>query len=52
MLKTIADNRDPASLAARLRRRRFARFQALLSRLPGPIRILDVGGTPGFWQVM
>jgi SAM-dependent methyltransferase len=52
MLKTLADNRDPASLAARLRRRRFALFEDLLSRLPGPVRILDVGGTPGFWRVM
>ena len=52
MLKALADNRDPASLAARLRRRRFARFEQLLARLTDPIRILDVGGTPGFWQVM
>jgi hypothetical protein len=51
-LRTLADNRNPASLAARLRRRRFALFAELLSRLPRPIRILDVGGTPGFWRVM
>ena len=47
-----ADNRDPASLAARLRRRRFAFFESLLSRIPGHVRILDVGGTPDFWRVV
>jgi hypothetical protein len=52
LLKRWADNRDPASLAARLRRRRFALFQSLLSRVPGHVHILDVGGTPDFWRVM
>ncbi|HSC27720.1 MAG TPA: class I SAM-dependent methyltransferase [Vicinamibacterales bacterium] len=52
MLKRWADNRDPASLAARLRRRRFALFESLLSRVPGHVRILDVGGTPDFWRVI
>jgi hypothetical protein len=52
MLKGLADNRNPTSLAARLRRRRFALFQGLLSRLAGQVRILDVGGTPVFWRVM
>jgi hypothetical protein len=52
MLKTLADNRDADSLAARLRRRRFSLFEGLLARLPDPVRILDVGGTPRFWQVM
>lgn len=52
MLRELADNRNPASLAARLRRRRFALFEELLSRVRGSIRILDVGGTPGFWRVM
>ena len=52
MLRMLADNRNPASLAARLRRRRFALFAQLLSCLRRPIRILDVGGTPGFWNVM
>jgi len=52
LLGRWADNRDPASLAARLRRRRFALFESLLSRIPGHIQILDVGGTPGFWRVV
>jgi hypothetical protein len=52
VLRKLADNRNSTSLAARLRRRRFALFEELLSRLSGSIRILDVGGTAGFWRVM
>ena len=52
MLKRLADNRDPGSLAARLRRKRFALFTRLLEGLPGRLNVLDVGGTPRFWQVM
>jgi len=52
MLKKWADNRDASSLAASLRRRRFALFEQLLARVFGPVRILDVGGTPDFWRVM
>jgi hypothetical protein len=52
MLRELADNRNPASLATRMRRRRFALFEELFSGLSGAIRILDVGGTPGFWRVM
>src|SRR5262245_54640703 len=52
MLKKAADNTNPASLAARLRRKRFALFIELMSRVPGEIHILDVGGTPGFWRVV
>lgn len=48
----IADNRNPASLASRMRRRRFALFRALLEQPPRAQRILDVGGTVGFWEAM
>jgi ubiquinone/menaquinone biosynthesis C-methylase UbiE len=34
------------------RRRRFAFFQSLLSRLERPVRILDVGGTETYWKMM
>jgi SAM-dependent methyltransferase len=33
-----------------MRQRRFALFESLLETLPEPRRILDVGGTPGFWE--
>lgn len=39
-------------LQRKLRRRRFRFFVALLSSLPRPLCILDVGGTPAFWQQM
>jgi hypothetical protein len=51
MFSRFADNTNPRSLAARLRRRRFDFFVSLLSTLPAPVRILDVGGTAAFWQL-
>lgn len=51
-LKRLADNRQEQSLATRLRLKRFAFFRDLLSSLPPPIRILDVGGTENFWLRM
>jgi hypothetical protein len=47
----LADNRDPQSIAGRLRRRRFAMLQRLLAAVPHPVRILDVGGRQGYWDV-
>lgn len=34
----------------RMRGRRFEMFEKLISLLPRPVRILDVGGTNGFWE--
>jgi len=50
MLKILADNRNPNSLAARLRKDRFSIFLSLLSRVSQPISILDVGGSEEFWK--
>lgn len=52
MLRALADNRNPTSLAARIRRKRFTLFESLISHVPKPLRILDVGGTQKFWEVM
>jgi hypothetical protein len=52
MLRSLADNSNPNSLAAQLRRKRFAFFTELLSVLPRPVTILDVGGTQRFWEVV
>jgi hypothetical protein len=52
VLKTIADNRAPNSLATRLRKQRFALFLRLLDSVPRPIKLLDVGGTQLFWERM
>lgn len=35
-----------------MRRRRFAFFKSLLDTVPRPVTILDVGGTPQFWELM
>lgn len=35
-----------------MRRRRFSFFLSLLSEVKRPVHILDVGGTPEFWQLM
>ena len=48
----LADNRRDDSLAARMRRRRFALFNGYLARLPRPLTVLDVGGTVAFWRRM
>ena len=45
----LADNRDPESLACRLRQDRLREFTALLPEDGRAIRILDAGGTPEFW---
>jgi hypothetical protein len=53
--KGLADNTDARSLASRLRRRRFRILAALIrdmSRIPGPITILDIGGTQRYWDQM
>ena len=53
ILTRIADNTDPRSLASKMRERRFHLFHELLSRFHrAPLRILDVGGTPWFWENM
>ena len=48
----FADNTNPDSVASRLRRRRFQLFRALVEPLEAPIRVLDVGGTAGFWRMV
>ena len=48
----IADNTNPGSLASRLRRRRFALLLRLTADCPEPVRVLDVGGRPKYWEMM
>jgi hypothetical protein len=49
MIFSAADNRNPNSLASRLRRKRTELFAKLLEPFHEPVRILDVGGTASFW---
>lgn len=53
-MKTLikfADNRVGNSFGIKLRRKRFTLFKTL-STVPRPLRILDVGGTQLFWEMM
>jgi 2-polyprenyl-3-methyl-5-hydroxy-6-metoxy-1,4-benzoquinol methylase len=51
-LLRLADFRRDDSLAIRTRLKRMAYFKELISSLPRPLRILDVGGTEIFWERM
>ncbi len=48
----VANVYEADSLANRLRRKRLTFFMGLLDSVPPPVRILDVGGTVSFWQMM
>jgi hypothetical protein len=50
MVVKFADNRDPGSLASRMRRERNLRFRAAIQHLPRPLKVLDVGGTQAVWE--
>lgn len=52
MIRTISDNTNPDSMASKARRKRFLFFLEQLGRLDKPIKILDVGGTMKFWEMM
>lgn len=52
MYKDLADNRSDTSMATRMRRRRFQLLIDMLKDLPRPVRILDIGGTQGYWEMM
>jgi hypothetical protein len=49
-IKDLTNVSDSRSLANRMRNRRFARFEALTTALPRPLRIIDIGGTSSFWE--
>jgi hypothetical protein len=51
LFRRLADNTNAGSMASGMRRRRLAVFETLLSGLPGPVRMLDVGGTESFWKM-
>lgn len=40
------------SLTYQLRRKRFQFFLSQVDKLQGPLKILDIGGTPSFWESM
>ena len=50
MLKRVANIRDPKSWASKMRRQRLRLFEDLLSGLPRPVRVIDIGGSRLFWE--
>jgi hypothetical protein len=52
VFRKLADNREGDSLATALRKKRFGIFLEMIASLRKPIRILDVGGTAKFWEMM
>jgi hypothetical protein len=52
LVRTLADNTRPDSLATSMRRKRFALFLSLLRSIEGHVEILDIGGTQQFWDIM
>ena len=52
MFKKLLDNTRESSPANKFRKERLKYFNELTSRLPRPVKILDVGGTENFWVQM
>lgn len=48
----FADNTSASSLAYQFRFRRFLFFRGFLDSLARPVRILDIGGTQDYWDMM
>ena len=44
--------RNVDSIAARFRKKRFRHFERMLSVLPRPLHVLDIGGTEGYWRTV
>lgn len=51
-LKILADNSHPGGFGTKMRLKRHAFFAGLISSIPHPIKILDVGGTELYWKTM
>ena len=47
--KILQDSKQKGSIGNKFRNKRFVYFEKLISNLPKPIHILDVGGTEDFW---
>src|SRR5712691_5904531 len=51
-LYATKDESKRRALITKIRTERFVLFRSLLSSLPRPVNILDVGGTQQFWEFM
>lgn len=52
LFQRFADHRRDNSAAMRSRRARFEVFLSLIEDCDSPVRILDIGGTPQYWDRM
>ena len=52
IVNKVADNTNSQSLSHQFRNNRFQLFLSVISSIPRPLRILDIGGTEGFWKAM
>ncbi|NIA14089.1 MAG: methyltransferase domain-containing protein [Nitrospiraceae bacterium] len=50
IVNKLFDNTNADSYVSQLRRRRLQLLWRLIEDLPRPVRIIDVGGTSGFWE--
>jgi hypothetical protein len=50
--QSIGQNSILQAIVARLRRRRLEILQSILSDLRGSVTILDIGGTPAYWDLI
>ena len=51
-MKRLADYTHQDSLSLKLRRKRFSILRDLLERIPKPARVLDIGGTAQYWEML
>jgi SAM-dependent methyltransferase len=50
-IRQLSDADNPKSYANKLRAKRFGEFEKWVAKLPRPIRMLDVGGSNGYWNL-
>jgi hypothetical protein len=50
--KRFIDNTDGNSVSTRLRRQRFDILLGMIQALPRPVKILDIGGSQSYWEMM
>ena len=51
-VRKLADCKRPESISNHFRRKRFLLFKSYLDTIPRPAKILDIGGTLNFWDMM
>ncbi|MCH8822438.1 MAG: methyltransferase domain-containing protein [Planctomycetes bacterium] len=49
-IQSLSAVENPMSLSNRMRTKRFELFERLAANMPRPLRIIDLGGTPEFWE--